>query len=181
MSRILVSGASGVVGYGILRSLKMSSADHTRIGASIYEDSVAQGFCEIFETAPKTDAPGYLEWLLALIKKHQVDLIVPGIEIDLYKWVENLEALSNAGAKVVMNNPALVRLSKDKWLFYEQLKAKGLECAIPTFTEGDFNSLKAKCGLPFLLKPRQGFGSKGIFRINSQEEFIPMPVPSARY
>ena len=54
MKNILVSGASGIVGYGILRSLKKSGKDLRLIGTTIYDDSVAQGFCDIFEQAPLT-------------------------------------------------------------------------------------------------------------------------------
>ena len=52
MWNILVSGASGIVGYGILRSLKKSGKELRLIGTTIYNDSVAQGFCDIFEQAP---------------------------------------------------------------------------------------------------------------------------------
>ena len=49
---ILVSGASGIVGYGILRSLK--NAGCTLIGTTIYEESPADCFSDIVEIAPKT-------------------------------------------------------------------------------------------------------------------------------
>jgi carbamoyl-phosphate synthase large subunit len=35
----------------------------------------------------------------------------------------------------------------------------------------DFDFLKEKCGLPFLLKPRRGFGSKGIVAVETSEQF----------
>ena len=69
MRTILVSGASGIVGYGVLRSLRRANQDFQLIGTSIYNDSVAQGFCDSFELAPPTDSPGYLEWLLNTIEE----------------------------------------------------------------------------------------------------------------
>jgi carbamoyl-phosphate synthase large subunit len=38
--------------------------------------------------------------------------------------------------------------------------------------EVDFFWLKKNFGLPFLLKPRSGFGSKGIVRVTSEDIFI---------
>ena len=35
----------------------------------------------------------------------------------------------------------------------------------------DFDFLREKCGLPFLLKPRRGFGSKGIVVVETAEQF----------
>ena len=44
MKNILVSGASGIVGYGILRSLKKSKKRLQLIGTTVYEDSVLKVF-----------------------------------------------------------------------------------------------------------------------------------------
>ena len=71
MKTILVSGASGVAGYGILRSLRRSGKDLRLVGTTIYDDSVAEGFCDIFELACPTHDAGYLQWLTRqLIKRH---------------------------------------------------------------------------------------------------------------
>ena len=171
MRRILVSGASGIVGYGILRSLRRVRRPWSLIGTSIYEDSVAQGFCDIFERAPPTGDEAYMDWLLHTIKKHQVELIVPGIEIDLYKWADNVSTIESSGAAALLNTPALIKLCKDKWEFYEALRATALPCAIESSLGDDFDHLKSRFGLPFLLKPRRGFGSKGLVRVDGPETF----------
>lgn len=172
MNTVLVSGASGIVGYGILRSLRGSRRDDLRlVGASIYDDSVAPAFCDIFELAPRTDAPHYIDWLTAIIARHGVNLIVPGIEIDLYKWIDHIPEIRRAGAAALLNNLALVRLCQDKWHFYLDLRGAGLPCAIESSLDTDFDSLVAAFGLPFLLKPRRGFASKGIVRVHDRETF----------
>ncbi len=172
MRTILVSGASGVVGYGILRSLKRSGMQLNLIGTSIYEDSVAQGFCDIFERAPPTNDPIYLEWLLNTIRKHQVELVVPGIEIDMYKWIEHIPEIEKSGAIALLNNIELIRLCKDKWMFYQSLISAGMRCVIESSLSFEFDELKSKFGLPFLLKPRCGFGSKGIVKVDSENIFL---------
>jgi len=172
MMNILVSGASGIVGYGILRSLKKSGKRLRLIGTSMYDDSVAQGFCDIFEQAPPTDDVAYIEWLLHTIKKHQVDLIVPGIEIDMYKWVEHVPEIERNGSIALLNNLELIQLCKDKWAFYENLNEAGMSCAIESSLSMDFNTLKNNFGLPFLLKPRRGFASKGIVKVDSEDTFL---------
>lgn len=171
MTTVLVSGASGVVGYGILRSLRMSGKQLSLIGASIYDDSIAPAFCDVFELAPRTDAADYVGWLTATIAKHGVDLIVPGIEIDLYKWIDHVHEITLAGATPVLNNLALIRLCQDKWNFYLDLRAGGLACAIASSLCSDFDELVATFGLPFLLKPRRGFASKGIVRVDGRQTF----------
>ena len=173
MKTILVSGASGVVGYGILRSLRKSGKSLRLVGTTVYDDSVAQGFCDIFEQAPPTREAGYLEWLSKIISTHQVDLIIPGIEADMFRWIESVSALERGGSvKAMLNEPRLVLLCRDKWTFFETLSHSGLPCVIETTLESDFDALVSRFGLPFLLKPRIGFGSKGIVQVDSRATFL---------
>ena len=171
MKNILVSGTSGIVGYGILRSLKKSGLDLNLIGTTIYEDSVAQGFCDTFEKAPPTNSDIYIDWLINTINKHKIQMLIPGIEADLYKWTECKDKIEATGAKILLNNLDLVSFSKDKWVFYQQLIAHKLTMAIPTILETNFEKIKQLFGLPFLLKPRVGFGSKGIVKVFDEEVF----------
>ncbi len=171
MKNILVSGASGIIGYGILRSLRLTGNQYNLIGTTIYSDSAAEGFCDIFEQAVPTNDPDYIDWLLKIITKHEVDLIIPGIEADMYAWAEHLETIQKSGVKVLLNSKELIALCHDKWVFYEKLKSVNASLAIDTTLESDFETLQTQFGLPFLLKPRVGHGSKGIVKVNSKEEF----------
>jgi carbamoyl-phosphate synthase large subunit len=149
----------------------MSKRPMKLIGTSMYTDSVAPGFCDVFEQVPRTDAPGYLDWLLALLRKHHVDVAIPGIDADMYAWADHSAAIESAGTKVVINSLDLISKCSDKWEFYERQLELRLPYAIPSYLDMDFDFLKEKCGLPFLLKPRRGFGSKGIVVIETEEQF----------
>jgi carbamoyl-phosphate synthase large subunit len=172
VKRVLVSGASGIVGYGVLRSLRVSAQPCFLVGTSMHSDSVAPAFCDVFEQAPPTSAPQYLEWLVATLRRHRIDLLIPGIEADMYHWAEYVPELCSTGALPLLNDPELIALCKDKWSFYRRLVTAGVSCAIESSLESNFAALVAKFGLPFLLKPRRGFGSKGIVRVTSKEVFL---------
>jgi carbamoyl-phosphate synthase large subunit len=172
MKNILVSGTSGIVGYGILSSLRASGKKLKLIGTTIYEDSVAQGFCDVFELAPPTTDKDYISWLLRIIKKHQIHLLIPGIEADMYKWNEYRSVIEENGAIIVMNTVSLIDLCRDKWVFYKALEEKKSPYAIESSLTVDYDFLADCFKLPFLLKPRQGFGSKGIVRVNDHSTFL---------
>jgi len=171
MINILVSGASGIVGYGILRSLKKTNKELKLFGSSIYKDSVAEGFCDVFELAPLTRSENYINWLLSTIKNHEIKLIIPGIEDDLYEWAKHISVIENAGAKVLMNDLKLINLCKDKWEFYEFLKQHTTNSIIESSLSQSYKTLNELFGLPFLLKPRRGFGSKGIVVVKNEDDF----------
>ncbi len=172
MKKILVSGASGIVGYGILRSLKNSGKELKLIGTTIFDDSVAQGFCDIFVKAPLTNDKGYIDWLVKTISDYDVDIIIPGIDADMYMWAKNIDKLEKGKVKVLINKPNLISLCEDKWLFYEYLIKKNSEYVIATSLSNEFEELVKEFGLPLLLKPRRGFGSKGIVIINDKTSFL---------
>jgi len=164
---ILVSGASGIVGYGILDSLK-NKKDLKLIGTTIYDRSVAPAFCDIFEKLPRTSDASYLSALTDIIKKHNVDMIIPSIEDDMIFWNNHKGELLETDTFPLLNKPELIELCADKWKFYEKLKGTdGAKYAIPTYVNKNFDTLQT----PFLLKPVRGFGSKGIVRINDIESF----------
>lgn len=167
MKTILVSGASGIVGYGILRSLRKEIEKYKLVGTTIYDFSVAPAFCDVFEKALPTTHSDYIDWLCSIIKKHSVHMIIPGIEADLFKWNEERGKLLSTGVFPLLNNSELIELCKDKWLFYQQLKKDKKTFIIPTVIDGDFSNFSA----PVILKPRRGYGSKGIIKINNESEF----------
>jgi carbamoyl-phosphate synthase large subunit len=168
MKTILVSGASGVVGYGILDSLRYNR-ELRLIGTTMYDRSVAPAFCDIFELLPKTSESGYLLSLVNIIKKYDVDMIIPGIEDDMFFWNNHSDTLIKVGTFPLLNNSELIKLCADKWIFFEKLTKtkRGSEYAIPTFISNDFDVLQT----PFLIKPIRGYGSKGIVKINDIESF----------
>lgn len=163
---ILVSGASGVVGYGILKSLRQSHPGYRLIGTSIYAECVAPTFCDVFELAPPTCDASYIPWLLSLIERFGISLIIPGIEVDVSAWNAHRDVLESSGAKVLLNDSDLIRLCADKWLFYQKLQEAGSPYAIPTALRFD-ESLHP---FPLLLKPRRGSGSKGIVIVKNLDE-----------
>jgi carbamoyl-phosphate synthase large subunit len=165
MINVLVSGASGIVGYGILRSLR-ESKEIFLVGTSIYEDSAALLFSDVHERAPLTNDPLYFNWLVNIIGKYSIQYLIPGIECDMLAWNRNRELLLKTGVKLVLNRFELIELCEDKWKFYNYINREYPEIAIPTFLSID----EIKFEVPIILKPRVGFGSKGIIRLNNKIE-----------
>jgi carbamoyl-phosphate synthase large subunit len=171
MNNILVSGASGIVGYGILRALKTYNNELNLVGTSIYDDSVAENFCDIFEKAIPTSDDSYIDWLISTIRKFNISMLIPGIEDDLYKWSEFKDEINKSGAVLLLNNIDLINFCKDKWLFFLELKKNNNPYLINTTLENDFDILVNNLGIPFLLKPRKGYASRGLVKINNRTTF----------
>ena len=167
MKTILVSGASNLIGYGVLNSLRCKE-ELKLIGMTMYRRSVAPAFCDALEIVPKTLEPDYLPTLISIIKKYNVDMLIPSFEDDVICWNQHSKELMALGTFPLLNNPELITLCVNKWAFYEKLKgSKGAEYAIPTFITQNFDTLPT----PFLIKPIRGWGSRGIVKIKDIESF----------
>lgn len=165
---VLVTGVGAIIGYGIINSLKQQYKYPTRIvGMDIYEDAYGQFLCDKFYVAERADSRKYQDFINDLIAKEQIDLIIPGIEQDMYRLFELKDAINT---KIVMNNELLIRLSKDKLETYNFFHTNKLN-VIPTLFQASYEECVENLGSPFLLKPRTSYASKGIHKIHNSEEF----------
>ncbi|MGH8384630.1 MAG: ATP-grasp domain-containing protein [Pseudomonas sp.] len=173
MTVAMVTGIGAIMGYGLLKSLRRAEPGITLIGTDIYNDGAGRAWCDAFEQAPLTSSPEYSDWLIKTLDKHQVDILIPGIEQDIHWLSDHREQLSHLKCKIVLNNANLINLSRDKWAMHEELKALNDTCRIPSSLTGTFELLSDLFGLPFLLKPRRSYASKGLVWVKKAEDFEP--------
>ncbi len=171
MTTVMVTGVGAIIGYGILRSLRKADESIRLVGTDIYSDAVGQEWANDFRVAPYTSDKNYLTWLERTIRECEVDLLIPGIEQDLHFYSLHHERIKSFGVTVVLNRPELVEVTKDKWLTHQTLKDWNSPVRINSLLDGNFDGLSQKLGLPFLLKPRRGYASKGLVRVHNREEF----------
>ena len=167
---ILVTGVGAIIGYGIVNSLRKSGRPLNIIGLDIYADAVGQHFCDHFIQAKRANSSDYLDFLLDVIRRHHIDLVFFGTEQELYRVSDSRHMLSEYLDRLVLNTKYVVDLSKDKLKTHSFLRENGIE-AIPTRVDGSFGSLSQELGLPFILKLRHSYASKGIFQIHDELDF----------
>lgn len=166
--RILVTGVGAIIGYGIVESLKITSKNLQITGCDIYEENYGRYLCDNFVKAAPACDTNYISWLNGVIEELNINLIIPGIEQDLYSIQANRD---NINTKVVLNNDFIINLSKDKLETINFLQQHPQLNVIPTISSTDYNVCKDKLGLPFIVKPRFSYASKGFHIINDESDF----------
>jgi carbamoyl-phosphate synthase large subunit len=167
---VLVTGVGAIIGYGAVRSLRAGRHPVRIIGMDIYADAVGQNWCDSFVQALPAAHSDYVEFLVDLLEREQVDLVLPAIEQDLARMVQEEALLGASRARLALNDRSLVRLADDKWKVHELVQAAGIP-VIPTSVDGQFDQLAERFGSPFLLKPRRGYASKGIVQVSDEPSF----------
>ena len=167
MFNILVTGVGSVIGYGIIDGLKRSSLQLNVTGIDIYDDAYGGFIADEFVQDIRADKPGFIANINSIIRSHNIDLVMPGIEADLYQLWEHRDCIA---APVVLGNPLCMALSQDKRLTYDYLHQFDIDL-IPTLYDCDFSVCEKELGIPFLFKPVMSSASKGIEKIYTEDEF----------
>ena len=165
---ILVTGVGAIIGYGIIESLRATSINCNVIGTDIYDENYGKYICDTFIQVPYTSNPDYKTIVNDIINKYQIDIIFPGIEQDVFFFSSCRESIK---AVVVLNNTELINLSKDKFAMYNFLKKNKFEDLIPTYENLSHESAVSILGLPYIIKPKQSYASKGFHIVDSNEAY----------
>lgn len=173
---VLVTSAGGIVGQGIMKSLRLASSsslapisyrilavDASPLAAGLYRSDIGH-------IVPKATDPGYIDSIIKYLRDYEVEALFVGSD-------EELVAIATAKKRIEMESPSkvlvteldVIRIARDKWETYKVLKANNLSCAESCLPE-DKDEFAEKFGFPLVVKPREGFGSVNFFVVKSNDE-----------
>jgi carbamoyl-phosphate synthase large subunit len=113
---------------------------------------------------PRVDSPGYVPALAALVAEHDVKLIVPLTDLDQLLLARSRDGL--APALALVPEPEVCRTMGDKYeahLFFERHGIASPRSWLPGEVPEDAR-------FPVLVKVREGFGSRHIYRAADRDE-----------
>ena len=112
---------------------------------------------------PRIDDEDYIPALRALVEEHDVRLIVPLTDLDQVTLAESREQL---GALVLLPDAETVERLADKYLAHLLFEEHGI-ASPPTWLP---NTVPDDATFPLLVKARQGFGSRHIYRADDRAQ-----------
>jgi len=150
-------------------------AGATTIAADINRLAPALYHADEYELVPRVGDPEYVPELARLVVEHDVDLVVPLTDLDQFILAQNREEL---GAAVLLPPGEVVAQMGDKYVAHETFERLG----IPSPPSWLPDRLPDDIEFPLIIKAREGFGSRHIYRANDREELdfylARTPVPS---
>jgi carbamoyl-phosphate synthase large subunit len=172
---VLVTGCGGAVGMGVIKALRMGSRNLRLVGVDM--DSYAplfymknkQYILDKNYVVPDSDNPNYIRKIIEICRFENVNVIFPCTDPELEKLSDSIDELSNLGIKIIISPSNTIKICRDKWLTYEHLK-RHLPMVKSALPEAGIEKALKSTGLPAIIKPRKGWGSKHIARIDSVEE-----------
>ena len=116
---------------------------------------------------PRIDDPIYIETILDICKKEQINAVTTFIDPEIMLLAENRERFAEIGVEVLAPYTETAKLCFDKYEMFKYLREKGIRTAM---TWGTFEEVKAaldagEVSLPVFVKPRTGSGSVGARKV----------------
>ena len=112
---------------------------------------------------PPVEDPGYVAALAEIVRLHDVKLIVPLTDLD---HLQLLAGRAELGALVLLPEPDVIEAVGDKYLAHELFVERGIPSP-PTWLPDE---VPDEARYPVLVKARQGFGSRHIYRAETRAE-----------
>ena len=167
--KVLVSGAGGDVGQGVLKALQSSSlalelhATCINAHSSWLHAAGVKGFI-----APPSAEAGYVDYLIRLIQRLGIHAYFPTVDSEIVKIAtEKSRIESETGAVVFVDSLEKVSVCDDKFRTAEFLRCN--DFAFPVSMLADDPKLGQfidRLGYPLIVKMRSGKGSQHVHRLN---------------
>jgi len=172
-ANVLVTAVGGrSVGSGILHAL-LRCGDQTLSRWNLFAadaNSFSWGLymVENHFLLPMANEPHYLEYLLEMVKKHNIHAILPGSEVEVDLLSQHVQSFANT--QIICNDNKLMPLMMDKLFMYTRLNELGIS-TIPTYPLKEWQTLLSRFGFPLIIKPYRGTGgSRGVDILLNQSD-----------
>lgn len=116
---------------------------------------------------PRIDAPEYLDTIIEICKKEQINAVTTFIDPEIVLLAENRDKFEIIGVEVLAPYTETAKLCFNKYEMFKYLKDQGIRTPM---TWGTFEEVMAaldsgEVTLPLFVKPRTGSGSVGARKI----------------
>ncbi len=114
----------------------------------------------------------YIPFLLEYCLKHQIDAIIPLLDMDLPRLAANKHTFAQIGTKVIVSDEEVIHICNDKWQTYLFLSQHGFDVprTYVSLEQVIVQVDQQRLTYPIIVKPRWGMGSIGVYEAENEEE-----------
>src|SRR5699024_5260056 len=129
-------------------------------------------FADDFELIPRVNHEHYIQELIKVCKKHNIDAIVSLLDPELKVLAQHKDVYSEKKIRLILSPIEMIDISFDKQKTYNHLIDLGMP-TVPTFSNKNKFMREIKdCNysFPAIVKPGKGSASLGLYEINNETE-----------
>ncbi|MGA9149772.1 MAG: ATP-grasp domain-containing protein [Candidatus Nitrosopolaris sp.] len=175
-AKVLVTAVGGIIAQGIIKSLKLANLSdiglvkYKIVAADMSPQAPGLYRCHVGFLLPPANSPDYIENIVKIARKEDIDAIYVGSDKELLVIGESKKRIeSESGAKVLSSPVEVLTVGRDKWKTYLFLKQNDLpvpRSALPI----DVEKFTKEFDFPIVVKPREGHGSLFFYLVHCKSE-----------
>lgn len=176
IANVLVTAVGGIVGEGIVKSLKFANMDESSpvkykiIGVDMNDQAAGLYRCDTGKLIPPASSADYLESISQIVRENDIHAVYVGSDIELVKLARAKPELESNSNAIVISNPLdVIDTARDKWETFQFLEKNNLPRAMSCLPE-DKDKFTERYGFPLVVKPREGYGSLYFYIVHSSDE-----------
>lgn len=172
ISVLLTGAGGGGVGESCMQALRLADTQYRIIATDTSPTSKGIYEADKGYLVPSAADPGYLDRISEICKIEKVRAVIPGSEVELYKFVDHCESFeSSSGAKLLVNPKRVIEICADKWATYDFLKKHGFAAPKSWLLTGEPSKCLSEVVYPVIIKPVRGAGgSKHSYIAQNEKE-----------
>jgi carbamoyl-phosphate synthase large subunit len=152
---VIVTGIGGNVGQGIIRNIRKTGFPVQVTGTNIVDFSAGNHLCDNFYRVPYAYESGFIAEMQKIIQEEKIDLVIPSTDYEVFYLSAHRSEL---GCAVAASDPAVAESYLDKYLTAGLHQRYDVPFA-PTFLPSQYDFRFKE----YIVKPRKGRGSRGLF------------------
>lgn len=143
---------------------KVIATDANTLGPAIYD-------ADKYYIVPPITEPGYIDIILDICKKEQINGVLSLIDPELSLLAANEEKFKAIGVTIIGSSYDLCEMALDKMQMYEWLKIHGYNCARSWMDKEEFYKAvdAGEVSYPVFVKPYRGSASISISKVYDKE------------
>lgn len=140
------------------------AADCSELAPALYE-------ADKYYIIPRMKEDGYFDAVMEICRKEKVTAVLPLQEDELILISTNRERFEKEGIRVIVSEPDVLQLCRDKYLFLEHMRKQGIPVlkSYVELTDFDRDYEQGRIRFPVFVKPVCGAGSIGAMKVSCRE------------
>lgn len=170
--RVLLTGVGGgSIGGQICKALRQGRHRYMIVATNTDKIPLSASYADVSELVPLAYADEYLDIILEILQRYDIQFLIPGSEPELVKLSQNRDKFEQSGVHLLTNSIEVISICLDKKLTFEHLEANGFQTPktieVTQVSEGE----KVETDFPVIIKPAKGgSGSAATFLAQSSTE-----------
>jgi carbamoyl-phosphate synthase large subunit len=170
---VLLTGAGGAAAVSFIKAVREDG--YTLHAADM--DPYAAGLYLVPPQRRHRILPGanpqFVSHLLAICRRHAIDVLVPTVDVELLAIARAREAFESAGVRLLLASESTLAICVDKLMLLRRCDGT---VPVGRYAILDETFPRESWTFPFIVKPRTGAGSRGIELVSSAARLAMLPT-----